>query len=52
MAADFLPNDETFGWDGRFDAKDLNPGVFAYRLIVQIKNGQQRLIHGDITLIR
>ena len=39
-------------WDGRFKNQDMNPGVYAYRLIVQYTDGNQGVSHGDVTLIR
>ena len=51
-ATNFLPNDEAIGWDGKFDGKELNPGVFAYRVTAKLVDGPQIVIYGDITLIR
>ena len=39
-------------WDGRFKNHDMNPGVYAYSLIVQFSDGTQDVVYGDITLIR
>jgi gliding motility-associated-like protein len=52
VAKDFHPNDEGSSWDGRFKDERLNPGVFAYRLIVRLKDGTSESRFGDITSIR
>lgn len=48
----FPPNDDLFAWDGSWNGKQLNPNVFAYRMIAQTKDGRQIIRCGDITLIR
>lgn len=39
-------------WDGTFKVKELNAGVFAYKLIVTLNNGQYIQDSGNVTLIR
>jgi hypothetical protein len=51
-ANDILPNDPTLGWDGTFKNKPMNPAVFAYVASVELINGVQIPIKGDITLLR
>ena len=51
-ASHFQVNDPTISWDGKLDGKNLNPGVFAYKLIVGFKDGKSAVEYGDITLIR
>lgn len=48
----FLPEDVSSAWDGRINNKDLNAGVFTYKLIVLFNDGRYDLVQGDITLIR
>ncbi|MDQ3016326.1 MAG: gliding motility-associated C-terminal domain-containing protein [Bacteroidota bacterium] len=48
----FQPNDPLSAWDGIFDGKAANPGVYAYKAIVIFKDGSYEVKHGDITLIR
>jgi gliding motility-associated-like protein len=39
-------------WDGTFHHQMINPGVFAYRLIVEYGGGHQDVLYGDLTLVR
>jgi len=43
--------DQTW-WDGRFRGEDMLPGVYAYFLELQDKQGQIRVFKGDVTLVR
>ena len=40
------------GWDGTFKNKPMNPAVFAYVAKVELINGVQIPLKGDITLLR
>ncbi len=46
----FLPEDETHGWDGRYRGKPLNPNVFAFVVEVEYFDGEVVLLKGDVTL--
>ncbi len=48
----FTPNDPQYGWDGTFNAKILDPGVFVYVTEIEYKDGVRRVLKGDVTLIR
>jgi len=50
-ANNFLSDDVLNAWDGTVKGKALNPGVFAYRMIVEV-GGQQEIVYGDVTLVR
>lgn len=39
-------------WNGEINGKQAQAGVYVYNMIVQLANGEQRQINGDITLIR
>lgn len=45
-------NDESAGWDGTFKGVDVQPGVYIYFCNVHMKNGEQIIVKGDITVIR
>lgn len=45
-------NDESFGWDGTFKGKLLDPAVFAYYAEVEFIDGAVILYEGDVTLVR
>ena len=51
-AEHFQPSDISNSWDGRFKGQGLNPGVFAYRLIVEFEDGRSEVRYGDVTLVR
>ncbi len=46
------PNQTNIGWDGKFQGKKLNPGVYVYRLSAMNKKGKVIQMTGDITLLR
>jgi gliding motility-associated-like protein len=48
----FEANDIGHAWDGTRKGRQMNPGVFAYKLIVQFSDGTQDVVYGDITLMR
>ena len=48
----FHTSDRSIGWDGTFDGKPLNPGVFAYHLTGTMANGNIVDNKGNITLVR
>jgi len=47
-----FPADGTFGWDGLFNGKQMQPGVFAWVCEVELKNGTSKRFQGDVTLLR
>ena len=51
-AQNFLPNDDTKGWDGRYQGKYLDTGVYIYQCILQYDNGQTAVFKGDVSLFR
>ena len=50
--ANFLPNDYSQGWDGRFHGKTMNPGVFTWFAEVLFLDGAVEIYRGDVTLLR
>jgi gliding motility-associated-like protein len=49
---EFAPNDESMGWDGRFDGRLMNGGVFVYFAEVRFIDGLVVNFKGDVTLVR
>jgi gliding motility-associated-like protein len=49
---DFFANDPTTGWDGTFNGKFLNPGVYVYHATILFKDGRIELKKGDVTLMK
>jgi gliding motility-associated-like protein len=45
-------NTKQTAWDGNFNGKPLNPGVFVYAIEIEFTNGKTRLFKGDVTLLR
>jgi gliding motility-associated-like protein len=52
MARDFLPNDESQGWDGSFRSQEIIPGVFVYSTMIELVNGEKVRLYGEVTLYR
>ncbi|MEI6408640.1 MAG: proprotein convertase P-domain-containing protein [Bacteroidota bacterium] len=48
----FLANDPTIGWDGKFKGAEVNPGVYIYYAVVRFINGERVLFKGDVTVFR
>ncbi len=47
-----IANPEVQGWDGRFKGKFLNPGVYVYRIRVELRENEIKTFTGTLTLIR
>ena len=48
----FSPNLEKNGWDGTFNGKEMNPGVFVWLAQIQFEDGSTTWYKGDVTLTR
>jgi len=48
----FSPNDEAAGWDGFSGVYRSNPGLYLYRVVVQLKNGAIFPQQGTVMLLR
>ena len=46
------PSNEGLGWDGTFNGKTVNPGVFVYLAEVRFIDGEVETYSGDVTLVR
>lgn len=51
-AADFLPNDPTYGWDGTLDGQPMDTGVFTFYARVLLASGDEIIVEGDVLLLR
>ena len=49
---DFPANDKSYGWDGTYNGKKLNPGVFVYYAIFQMNQRKDIKMVGDVTIMR
>lgn len=49
---DFQPNDQTFGWDGKFRNEFMNQGVYIYVLLAELRDGKMVTQTGNITLLK
>ena len=49
---DHAPNDPDFGWDGRFNYKPVEQGVYVYFVRVEDVLGEEYKYKGDITLVK
>jgi hypothetical protein len=48
----FPPNDSTQGWDGKYQGKNLTPGVYTYSAQLILTDGTIISKYGDVTIIR
>jgi len=48
----FQPNDNAFGWDGRYKGKQLPSGVYVYFAEITFRDGTTSIMRGDVTLLR
>ena len=48
----FAPNDMSYGWDGTFNGKLMNPAVFVYYAELEFVDGETEVYKGDVTLMR
>ncbi|MCF8250768.1 MAG: gliding motility-associated C-terminal domain-containing protein [Saprospiraceae bacterium] len=51
-AENVLPSDQTVGWDGTFNEKDAQIGIYAWMALVRFPCGETNLLKGDLTLFR
>ncbi len=45
-------NRNSDGWDGRFDGRELNSGVFVYVAELEFLDGIKEIYKGDVTLVK
>jgi gliding motility-associated-like protein len=48
----FLPNDESQGWNGMLKGVKMNPANYIYYLEFELTNGKKEVLSGDVTLMR
>ncbi len=48
----FAPNDPEHGWDGSFNGKPMDAGVYVYYAEVEFSDGHFEIVKGDFTLLR
>lgn len=51
-ATNFQPNRELLGWDGTAYGQPVAPGVYVYKLQVELINGTTRMFSGEVLLLR
>jgi len=52
QANDFEPGDYDSGWDGMFNGKKCNTGVYVYVVVAKFIDGASVLFKGDVNLMR
>lgn len=50
--ADFLPNQEDIGWDGRLLGRNVDPGIYIYTATFVLTNGVRIQQNGTVLLVR
>lgn len=48
---DFAPNDPLKGWNGRWQGKYVQPGVYPWTAVVEYVGGKQKRINGTVTVV-
>jgi gliding motility-associated-like protein len=48
----FESGSPSYGWDGKFKGKEMNAGVFAYKLTIKLQNGDFQIRSGNLTLLK
>jgi gliding motility-associated-like protein len=48
----FQPNEVKLGWDGTHKGRPVSPGVYVYRVEVELINGAVVQLHGEVTVLR
>ena len=51
-ANNFQPNEENFGWDGKYRGQMMDNGVYIYFAIIKFIDGTKTQVQGDVTLAR
>ena len=51
-AENFLPGDNTIGWDGMFLGKPALPAVYVVISQLELENGNTILVESDLTVVR
>ncbi len=49
---EFQPNDPQYGWDGKFNSRDVSVGVYVYYAEIEFIDGFTEVFEGDITVLR
>lgn len=49
---EFPPNDEFYGWDGRVEDKVVAPGVYVFSALIKMATGGERLLKGEVIVLR
>ena len=50
--ANFPANEPLYGWDGYFKGKPMNSDVYAYYATINFLDGSEKIVKGDVTLLR
>ncbi len=49
---EFQPDSDMSLWDGRFNGKILDAGVFVWQAVLLLEDGSEEIASGDLTLVR
>ena len=51
-ASNIVGNDIQLGWDGMYQGKEVDPGVYVYSVEVEFVDGHVEILNGDLTLVK
>lgn len=49
--SEFLPNNTEMGWDGKFNGKMVNSGVYVWMAEITFIDGRKEMYRGDVTVV-
>lgn len=49
---ELIPNGSDAGWDGTFEGRMMDPGVYVYRATLLFADGTELAVKGDVQLVR
>jgi gliding motility-associated-like protein/CSLREA domain-containing protein len=52
QAQDFQPDNDEFGWDGRYKGQMMTCGVYAFFAKIKFVDGTEKMYKGDVTLTK
>jgi len=52
FASNFLPGDNAAAWDGLYNGKELQAGVYIYYAEVEFVDNRVEIIRGDVTIFK
>ncbi|MBK7700901.1 MAG: hypothetical protein IPJ39_20330 [Saprospiraceae bacterium] len=52
LKENFPTNEPLLGWNGKFQGRDVVPGVFTWLAVIRLPDGYTSTLSGDVTVVR